>query len=175
MLKTIELWCKHMLRVWGLVHQWHSQAWTDGGATMRSCPLQSPDKTCSNSLSGGTMLLHHLHHIILICNYSYYSFNSAQSTLKPTEYYMDALSWISREKEGGRDQGKELEVLASHSPELYSFILFHQNCFQILSQKGRFSTFSRKHARPQTHSKSTLSVVHTLCRLSQHSVNLPPL
>ena len=60
--------------------------------------------------------------------------------------------------------------------EFYSFIIFHQNCFQIQSQEHRFSKFSWGHV-PKPHSNSISSkmlsaVRSTLCELSHHCQTL---
>ena len=46
--------------------------------------------------------------------------------------------------------GVDRVAIATHH-ELYSFIIFHQNCFQIQSQEHRFSQlFSWEHACPRS-------------------------
>ena len=51
--------------------------------------------------------------------------------------------------------------------ELHSFITFHQYCFQVQSQKGKFLAFFWGHA-PRHPNRSMLSVIHTLCKLGRH-------
>ena len=70
----------------------------------------------------------------------------------------------------GLIQGRWMGWLANHN-EFYSFIIFHQNGFQIQSQEHRFSNFSWGHpSGPQTRAclvRCWVCFAHTLCELGQ--------
>ena len=69
----------------------------------------------------------------------------------------------------GTDPGVD-GVLATHH-KFYSFMIFHQNCFQIQSQECNVSKFSWWHApRPDGYSKNIPIKCGTqaLCKLAQH-------
>ena len=82
-----------------------------------------------------------------------------------THYHFRQLNLSSMQ---GLSMGWTGWLITQH--QFYSFTVFSQNYVQIQPQEDKFLKFFWRHApRP-----NMLSVVHTLCRLTQHSINPPP-